>query len=336
MKEKPQITTSENHKLLFLENQINQYANDFLNEKIRQGFSHHTIENYLATFAAFSKLTIKDFDCKDFINRACEIVAGRKWSNSTLLQHLRRLCSFNSFLFYNSLCLRKHRAPHYKKQPKRRDLPEAHEWQKLFDFLKARYLESSLGRRWGRWRDYLVARILYETGMRIGEVGKLRVGDLKIFDVDEYALFVDGGKTDAAERTCPISEDLCEEIRAFNWTHRNLNKSAMMFAQSRRGRFDESEFCKTIKKIAQDLDLSAKVTPHVFRHNFILEFIKSGGSSLVLMARIGHSDVQMCVYYFNQVRRLFPFVKINDDFSILIGRDKARKNTFEKRGNWYE
>ena len=170
MNKKPQLASLENHNLLPFDNQLSELFSEFLSEKFEQGSAAKTIELYFYTIKSFDFITKSDFDRKDFIKYVCSEVSARNWSRRSLVNHLRRLCAFNRWLFYQSLVLRLHRAPRMSNKPRWREMPTKDEWTQLFEALKTRYESSTLGRRKSRWRDYLICRILFETGMRISNL----------------------------------------------------------------------------------------------------------------------------------------------------------------------
>lgn len=323
----PQLTSEINHNLF-------QLICGFLREKIADGLSDKTVKGYIQTFNNFHFLTVEDFERTNFIEFCAASVREFQWSKRTLVTRLRQVCAFNRWLFYRGVVRVVHRAPRMSNKPKRRELPTDTEWALFFDSLKQRYETSSLGRRKSRWRDYLVCRILHQTGVRIGEAAELRVGDLMIHDVGQYFLYIAGTKSEAAERAVILDEELTEEIRSYLWTFRIQNKAARMFTSKTGKPLDTIEFCKWVKKYCADLQIEAEVTPHVFRHNFILQFIARGESPAEVQARLGHSSSRMTEFYFNQVRRLFPFVQLNADHAAFERRAKARARFFQrKRGN---
>jgi site-specific recombinase XerD len=328
---KPQDTTSNNHKILFADERLSELAREFLGVKFESGLKAASITNYLQTFRAFSFVYLKDFDRRDLTEWLAEQTAEKNWTKQTFANRVRQLYALNRWLFYQSACLRLHRPPKVSMKPKRRELPTKHEWIIFFDSLRERFEQSTLGRRKSRWRDYVLCRIMFETGMRVGEAARLRVGDLTIYDEENFWIFTDGEKGEDAERACPISEKLCEEIRTYLWTFKIQNKKARMFTSKTGKDLDTTEFSKWLKQYALDLELSADLTPHVFRYKFIIDFISVGGSALELQARLGHADIKMTVYYFNQVRRLMPFVKTNPDISIVNKRSFSRAKYFQKR-----
>lgn len=331
MKGLPQNTSQGFHRILFVSPILNKFALEFLLERLEAGLKPKTIENYLQTFRQFNFLRLSDFDRVDLTEWLAGRVASRNWSKATFANRLRQLYCFNRWLFYQSAVLRLHRAPRISTRPKRRDLPTQNEWTILFDSLRKRFESAPLGRRKSRWRDYLLCSVLLETGMRVSEAARLRVRDLIIHDADNFWLFTDGSKGADAERACPISQSLVDEIRAYLWTFKIQNKDSRLFVSKTGKDLDTIEFCKWLKSYCAKLELTADVTPHVFRYQFIITFIAGGGSALELQARLGHADLKQTVYYFNQVRRLLPFVKTNPDFNVVNRRFQSRASAFQRR-----
>lgn len=303
----------------------------FLDSKIEINSSFSTIKKYVETFKIFDALTIEDFNAPNFIEIACNLVADKNWTKGTLHSRLAQLCAFSSFLFYNSFSTRKHRPPKLSLKPKRRDLPSSEEWNRFFSAMRERYESATLGRRKSRWRDYLICRVLFETGMRISECSRLKVKDLVIYDQNNFWLFVDGTKSDDAERSCPISEKLVEEIRAYLWTFKIQNRESRLFFSKNGKEFDQTEFTRFIGGFAEKLNILAHITPHVFRHDYIFRSILSGMSPFDLIARLGHSDMKMTFYYFKQVKRLMPLADLNQDYKTLENQLRARGEFFSKK-----
>lgn len=211
---------------------------------------------------------------------------------------------------------RRHRMPNRSRQPKLREMPELHELEYMFEKLLERFEVCDLSRRRGRWRDFLIARILFETGARIGEVCRLKRGDLKLHD-ETFYLIVRDGKSEAAQRAIKIPELLFKQINLYCSFYRLDNSACDLFKSKTGKNIVVGDYSTFIRKFAKDCGVQVPITPHVFRHYYILRYIAGGGSALELMTRLGHSDVRMTVHYFNQVRRLLPFVNVSGDVAIL-------------------
>jgi len=211
-----------------------------------------------------------------------------------------------------------------KRKPRVREIPTDEEIAALISILKQRYEQASetpiMQRCFGK--DWLFTWLLVETGARVGEVVSIERRDIierRTGDVVHHAILLRGTKSDAAERAVMIP--------------RTLYKALVEYCQrwQLHGRILLSRFHNRIKERSQgawltafckEIELSCHVTPHTFRYRFIINLIKQGKSALEVMSRTGHTDVEMTVYYFNQVRRLMPWIEVNGDVALLENRKK--------------
>lgn len=146
-------------------------------------------------------------------------------------------------------------------------------------------------------RNFLMFRILYETGLRSGEILQLKISDIKfsqnIIEIrrrhddpqDIYRPIEPNAKT--LERDIFITDVLADELRTYITQERrtvtNANKHDFLFV-SYKGRsvgkpISLIQFSRIVEKIADDeylaefikeygLKVSKKVTRHGFRHDF--------------------------------------------------------------------
>ena len=146
-------------------------------------------------------------------------------------------------------------------------------------------------------RNYLLFRLLYETGLRSGEILQLKITDIKfsqnIIEIrrrhndieDTYRSIEPNAKT--LERDIYITSELSEEIRAYVIKERmlisNANKHSFLFV-SNKGKSAGNpisliQFSRIVEKVAEDESLSdfikkhgfkgaKRITRHGFRHDF--------------------------------------------------------------------
>lgn len=307
---------------------LNQLAECFIEERELEGASPATLRLYRMTFTQLDRsgLDLPHFNSPDLLGMFAASLPFT-WSDSTARAHLTRLATFANWLARNHHTNCRHRAPKQSRRPMHRDLPTAEETRRILSSLSERAASASAGRARTREQDALIVRVLYETGTRISEALALNVDDVKRSERGAW-LYIRDGKTDAAERACPISDELAEELRRFRVKHHIFRGRIF---RSRTGRpLNGGEFCKWLKAHCQAIGVSVPVTPHTFRYAFIIGLIQTGKSAIEVMSRIGHSDIEMTVYYFNQVRRLMPWVEVNGDVAILEKRRRFAREKFGK------
>jgi integrase len=153
-------------------------------------------------------------------------------------------------------------------------------------------------------RDRFLVKLLFETGLRIGEVLSLFIEDF-IFDakiknhkiklVDRGEL-TNGGKLKTGERKIDISQDLVnlfddylyEVIDDLDVDHNFL------FVKLRGNNAGQpmtySDVYATLKEIERKLKF--RITPHLFRHTHASLFYLESKNIKLVQERLGHSSIQ--------------------------------------------
>jgi integrase len=299
-----------------------EFMGSYLAELEDLGRSPTTINNYerhfIRLFECWPTLQIKDFDSTGFL-ALLEARTPTGWQKTTRGVFLVAIGTFGNWLARRKLTNTRHRATSPSRRPKWRQLPTDDEVLRLIASLSEMAKLAPEGRRRTRENNWLIVRILEETGMRVGEVLGLTVDDV-FYDEHGGRIMISendhrGLKSFAAERAVEISGQLALDLRSFR--ARWHIARGLIFKSKTRRPLAPNEFTKWLNKYCRDFGIKCVVTPHVFRHRFILKVIERGDSALSVMSRIGHEDVEMTVYYFNQVRRLMPWVELNGDVALL-------------------
>lgn len=134
---------------------------------------------------------------------------------------------------------------------------------------------------------YTVLILLY-TGMRITELLELKTEDI---DLKEGVIYVHGTKTDDADRTVPIHNDILTIIE-----NRMDGKYLVENANGKPIRYD------AYKKVFFDpfmAHLGLSQTPHATRHTFIsrMDTLGFSSNSVVLKRLVGHSNKNVTEHY---------------------------------------
>ena len=269
-------------------------------------------------------LTLEDFNESTVCQEKFAAATFKpEWKRRTIASHLLRFCSFANWLAHQRYTAARHRPLRkLKRRPNVRELPTDEEVRALVAVLRAKYeqptVAASRQRCWGK--NYLATVILIETGARVGEVINLERRDL-ISHRDgahtHHAIMFRGTKTDAAERAVMIPTWLYEELK--DYATRFCLRERLFISQTGKP-VPERTFGTWLSRFCEQLELSCHITPHTFRFRKILQWMKEKKGLEEIMLRIGHSDAQMVLYYFNQVRRLMPWLELSEDAAVLKGR----------------
>jgi integrase/recombinase XerD len=138
-------------------------------------------------------------------------------------------------------------------------------------------------------RNKLLILILLDTGLRIGELCRLRIEDVNL---TTGAILITPYET--GNKTKP----------RFVYIG-NVTKRQLWLYLAERGQCDPTERLipladTPIRKLMKSLEIRAKVThvhPHRFRHTFAMEFLKNGGDVFNLQRLLGHSTLDMVKRY---------------------------------------
>lgn len=173
--------------------------------------------------------------------------------------------------------------------------------QQLKRLLSAINLRST----WGR-RTYLMILFLCHTGLRIGEMTALRVGDVLVNSEPRDEVFIShkiGTKTKCAYRVIPLNskaQECITKLLEFN-DSRGFSSAldAPLFPWKNHKNLPIREAEREIQKLREAAGLSDKITPHAFRHYFGTKLGQSGVDGYTLMTLMGHASLDATQIYLN-------------------------------------
>jgi len=137
---------------------------------------------------------------------------------------------------------------------------------------------------------------MYATGVRVGEVVRLAVGDI---DSRRMTILVARGKGNK-QRLVPLSQNLLEELRAWWCQHRDPK---WLFPGGRPGRpLTESTLQRAFSAAAGKAHITQAASPHTLRHTFATELLEAGVDLLTIQKILGHTSLRTTLIY-THVRR---------------------------------
>jgi integrase len=157
-------------------------------------------------------------------------------------------------------------------------------------------------------RDKLVIRTLADTGLRLGELLGLRVGDIEQ-DGAGWTLRVMG--KGSSERRVNIAPALGRRLKRYadRGRPRGLNTDRLFLTtrrSPRTGVFEPLNKRTTeimMKVVAERAGIDPKrVWPHVLRHSYCTHLLQRNVSPAKVMQLLGHSSMEMVMTVYNQLR----------------------------------
>ena len=157
---------------------------------------------------------------------------------------------------------------------------------------KKALLKACAGKGFDATRDTALIRILSNTGMRLGELVGMQLGDVDL-DRGEVTVTGKGEKT----RTVALGDNTIVALDRYQRVRRQHRLASLPhYWLGLRGRLTNSGVAQIIAKRSAAVGLD-RVHPHQFRHTFAHEFLRDGGGETDLMRIMGWDSPQMLTRY---------------------------------------
>ena len=130
---------------------------------------------------------------------------------------------------------------------------------------------------------------IYATGVRCGELVKLRVEDI---DSNREVIVVRNGKGQK-ERLTLLGENLLEKLRNY---YRQYRPKEWLF-EGIRGPASTTVPQKACQRAEQESGVGKHVTPHILRHSFATALLEQGVDLVTISNLLGHSRIKTTELY---------------------------------------
>lgn len=266
---------------------IDQAVQEFLAELEHADRSRHTMRAYASDLAPLAGLT----DALEQITPADLRQLAAEQSHLSPATRARRQAAFSSF--FRWLVREGHIAanPVDRLERVRRTPPRPRG-------LTRKKVESVLGQiPPKRYRDRLLFRLVFETGIRIGEALGLHVEDLELDPDDERLVVLGKG---GRRRTVLLDDpELVRQLHAY--LKRTGYKHGPLFRAEVNGRGGPLRH-QSAYALWQRYCRSAGVecTIHQLRHSHATELVRGGVSLATIRKRLGHRSLQTTLLYAEQ------------------------------------
>lgn len=149
---------------------------------------------------------------------------------------------------------------------------------------------------WLDWRDKLIIRTLFSTGMRVGECAGLHLPDVHL----DGHYFVVTGKGER-QRFCPFGDDLTHPLWQWIYVQRPPCAYSNLFLSTRnggavRGGMTIPGLYDMLRRRCDAAALEWR-SPHAYRHGFALDMLQSGASTRLVQKLLGHARLETTERY---------------------------------------
>ncbi len=145
-------------------------------------------------------------------------------------------------------------------------------------------------------RDRAMLELLYASGMRVGELVALNLGDVNI-EGGDVRCFGKGHK----ERIIPIAPRAVSTIKKYLQEARPIlalrDTQQALFLNARGERLTRQGLWQILKNYAKSANLGVQVTPHTLRHSFATHMLSGGADLRAVQELLGHANISTTQVY---------------------------------------
>ncbi len=174
-------------------------------------------------------------------------------------------------------------------------------------------------------RDELIIKVLYETGMRKGELLGLRIEDMGDCGTNEIAIVardnINGARVkNAAERVLDVSKELMQVYEDYLIDEYPDIEPDYVFVNIWGGKVGEPMNYRSLNQIFKQLEkkTGVHVHPHLFRHTHATELIKAGVDIYRVSKRLGHSNIGTTLNVYGHLTK--------EDLRTVVDREEQNNN----------
>ena len=180
-----------------------------------------------------------------------------------------------------------------------------------------------------RARDRAILEVLFSTGLRVSELCQL---DKTTVDLQarEFSVRGKGGKI----RPVFLSSEACTTIEAY-LSERTDDDPALFIRQKGGGnslRLTSRSVQRIIQKWALICGISKRITPHVLRHSFATDLLKSGADLRSVQSLLGHSNISTTQIYTHVTDKALRETHESFHGKSIENKDEPEKKDTNKEG----
>jgi integrase/recombinase XerD len=247
------------------------------------GISLKTIRNYLVTLKRFATAMRRDVDKIGIMDLRMYLAQYTNTGimNSTLATCMWQLKSFFAWL---------HDEEYIPKNPMRK-LKVTKVEKRMREYLtqiELEYLRIACETK----RELALVEVFYSTGCRLEEIHQLNRKSINWYS-DSCKVIGKGNK----ERTVFINAKA--KVHLQRYLDSRKDKSEALFVSERlpHDRLSCRSIEEAFEKLGERSEIDKHIHPHIFRHSFAMNMLKSGASIAAIQQFLGHENAQTTLIY---------------------------------------
>lgn len=246
---------------------------------ILKGYSHNTVRHYRHALTYFLKY-FENRDLRDVTKDQIESYVAMLITKHGISDSKQNII-INAIKFYYEQVLGLPRTYYDIQRPKRaKNLPNVLSKEEVATLLNA---VDNL-------KHKAILAMIYSSGLRIGEIIKLRIEDVRS---REGYLFIKGAKG-KKDRRGIISEQLLILLRVY---FRKYRPAYWLFEGQTGGQYSTTSIQKIFRKAVKKSNLNPWATPHTLRHSFATHLLEQGVNLRYIQSILGHASPKTTEIY---------------------------------------
>lgn len=275
---------------------MNKYIDEYLDYlKYQKNYSNYTIDNYMRDIDEYFVYLEKEgllFDevmYEDLRFYLMYLKVEKKDVNSSIDRKLSALRGFYKFLA-NEGILENNVFSLISGPKKDKKLPRYFEYNELEELFSVPDRRTAIGQR-----DLLLLEMLYATGIRVGELVNIKVGDI---DIGSRTILILGkGNKERIVTYGDYCEEALVEYLKDGYLRLNVKKSNYLFLNKNGGCLTERGIRYILEQIIKKTSINKNISPHMIRHSFATHLLNEGCDLLTVQKLLGHESIKATQIY---------------------------------------
>ena len=263
--------------------------------KYQKAYSEYTIENYSNDILEYLKFIQKE--ALDFLKVEYSDIRfflmylkdERKDSNTSINRKLSSLRGFYKYLA-NEKLVDSNVFSLVNGPKKMKKLPRYFEYNELEELFQVPDTRTAIGQR-----DLLILEMLYATGVRVGELVKIKVVDI---DRGSKRILITGkGNKERLVSYGEYCEDALNHYLQDGYFSLNSKNSDYLFLNHNGDGITERGIRYILDQLIQKTSINKSISPHMIRHSFATHLLNNGCDLLTVQKLLGHESIKATQIY---------------------------------------